>query len=281
MKFDLDTAWRDTRRYLTENAGLLTIMSGIFVFLPYAAMLILMPLVAEMPDVPEGASFQVAMDALTAFYGEVWWMFLLVSIIVTIGQLAMLALVGRKPHPTVGEAITIGGKAIFPAWLAFLLQSLGVNFVVLLVIFVASATGSPPVLFLAGIAAFGLAIYLTARFSLVLPIASIEGSVNPLKLLTGSWARTKGHGLRLLTFFVLIAVAAIVVSLVFTMLTSGVLALFGANVAETIGIIISAAVIAALVVLFTTVLAAVHLQLKRLSHAGGVTGPSAGPRDDY
>ena len=112
MTFDLDTAWRDTRRYLTENASLLAIMGGIFVFLPYLAMLIAMPLVADMPEIPEGANFDVSMDALNTFYGQIWWMILLVSVITTIGQLAMLALLGRKPHPTVGEAIRIGGKAI-------------------------------------------------------------------------------------------------------------------------------------------------------------------------
>ncbi|MDG6077838.1 hypothetical protein E3U23_01320 [Erythrobacter litoralis] len=281
MKFDLDTAWRDTRRYLTENTGLLATMSGIFVFLPYAAMLILMPLVAEMPEVPEGASFDIAMEALSAFYSQVWWMFLLVSIIVTIGQLAMLALIGRRPHPTVGDAIRIGGKAILPAWIAFILQSLGVNFVMLLVLFVASATGSPPVLFFGGVVAFALAIYLTTRFSLVLPIASIEGGVNPIQLLTNSWKRTKGHALRLLGFYVLMAVAAIVVALVFTMITGAILALFGAVIAETVGIIISAAVIAALIVLFTAVLAAVHLQLGRLSRSGGVRGSTTAPQDDF
>ena len=280
MTFDLDTAWRDTRRYLTENAGLLAIMAGIFVFLPYAAMLILMPLVATMPDVPDDASFQVAMDALTRFYGEVWWMFLLVTIVVTIGQLAMLALIGRKPHPTVGEAIRIGGKAIFPAWLAILLQSLAINFATLSIIFVASLTGAGPIIALATLIALGVAVYLATRFSLVLPIASVEGSVNPLHMLANSWKRTKGHGLRLLFFFALIGIAAIVVAAVFTMITGLILGLFGAAVADTIGVILSAAVIAALLVLFTAVLASVHLQLRRLNHTGGVTGPHTNRHDE-
>ena len=279
MKFDLDTAWRDTRRYITENSSLLAIMAGIFVFLPYAAMLILMPLVADMPDVPEGASYQVAMDALQGFYARTWWMFLLVSIIVTIGQLAMLALLGRKPHPTVGEAIGIGGKAILPVWLAILLQWLGINFVVLLIISIALATGMEAVVSIAGITGLLIAAYLWIRFSLVLPLASIEGDANPLHLLTGSWKRTKGHALRILGFFVLIGIAAIVLSLVFTMVTGAVLALFGAAVAETIGVIISAMLIAALIVLFTAVLAAVHVQLRRLAQSGGITGPHTAPRD--
>ena len=279
MTFDLDTAWRDTRRYLTENAGLLAIMGGIFVFLPYAAMLILMPLVAEMPDVPEGANYQVAMDAMQNFYSKTWWMFLLVSIIGTVGQLAMLALLGRKPHATVGEAIGIGGKAILPAWLAFLLQWLGINFVVLLIISVALATGVAAVVFLAAAAGLVIALYLATRFSLILPIAAIEGNSNPLHLLTGSWKQTKGHAARMLGFFVLIGIAAIVVMLIFSMVTQLVLALFGAGVAETLGVIFSAALITGLIVLFTAVLAAIHLQLRRLARSSGVTGPHTAPRD--
>lgn len=279
MTFDLDIAWRDTRRYLSENAGLLAIMAGIFVFVPYAALLIAMPLVADMPKVPEGATFEVSMAALNTFYGQVWWMFLLVTIVATIGQLAMLALLGRKPHPTVGEAIRIGGKAILPAWLAFLLQSLAINFIGLAIILLATATGSAGIVFFAAIIALGLAIYLTIRLSLVLPLAAIEGSMNPVQMLTSSWKRTKGHGLRLVSFFVLIGIAAIVVALVSMMVSGAVLSLFGAGVAETAGMILSSAVIAALVVLFTAVLAAIYAQLRRLSQAGGITGPHTARHD--
>ncbi len=273
MTFDLDTAWRDARRYLTENAGLLAIMGGIFVFLPYAAVMVLMPLAADMPQIPEGANFNVTMEALNTFYGEVWWMLLLVSIIVTVGQLAMLALLGRKPHPTVGEAIGIGAKAILPAWLAFLLQTLAINFIVLAIILVATALGSPPFLFVATVLALVLAIYLFIRLSLVLPIAAVEGNLNPVQMLTNSWKRTKGHGLRLMSFFLLVGIAAIIVAMVFTMVAGLILSLFGASVAEAIGVILSAAVMAALIVLFTAVLAAAYAQLRRLSHSGGITGP--------
>ena len=280
MKFDLDTAWRDTRRYLTENAGLLAIMSGIFVFLPYAAMLVLMPLVATMPQVPEGTNYEVAIDAMSAFYSEIWWMVLLVTIILTVGQLSILALIGRRPNPTVGEAIMIGGKAIFPAALALVLQSLAINFVVLAIILIASMTGAGAIVLLATVAALGFAFYLVTRFSLVLPIAAIEGSVNPIQMLSQSWNRTKGHGLRLLGFFVLIGVAGFVVSLVFTLVTGTILALFGASIAEAVGLIVSAALMAALVAVFTCVLAAVHQQLRRLSQSGGLTGPHTAPRDE-
>lgn len=277
MAFDLDTAWRDTRRYLTENAGLLAIMGGIFVFLPYAALLIALPRIADMPQIPASENLDVTMNALNTFYGQVWWLVLLVSIVATIGQLAMLALIGRKPHPTVGEAIGIGAKAILPAWLAFLLQSLAINFVVLAIILVGTATGSAGVVVIATAAALVLALYLMIRLSLVLPLAAIEGSMNPVQMLSGSWKRTRGHGLRLLSFFVLVGIAALVVALVSMMVAQAILSLFGAGVAETVGMILSSAVITTLVVLFTAVLAAIYVQLRRLSHAGGITGPHTAP----
>ena len=38
MKFDLDTAWKDTMGLLTRNLGLLAVVAGVFFFLPYAGL---------------------------------------------------------------------------------------------------------------------------------------------------------------------------------------------------------------------------------------------------
>lgn len=276
MKFDLDTAWRDTVRLARDNSGLLTAIAGIFVFLPYALVMVLLPLVAEQPEVPDGASFQAAMEMMNAFYAKTWWIFILVAVIVTIGQLSMLALLGRRAAPTVGEAIRIGGKAILPAWLALILQSLGINFVFLLIVSIAALTGLSALTFVATGAAFALALYLATRLSLVLPLVAVEGETNPIKALTGSWTITRGQGARLFAFYVLLAVGAIVAFIVAMLVVGLLLSLGGPTLAETGYALTSAAGVTLMVVLATAVLAAVHRQFRRLERAGPSVPPTGG-----
>ena len=275
MKFDLDTAWRDAVRLARENSGLLFAISGIFVFLPYAVAMLLLPAVAERPDLPDGASFEMAMQAMNAFYAKTWWIFAIIAVVATIGQLSMLALIGRRASPTVGEAIGIGGKAILPAWLALILQSLGINFIVLLIVSLASLTGLGALAFVATLFAFGLALYLFTRLSLVLPLVAVDGEKNPIRALTGSWMMTKGQGGRLLAFYLLLAVGALVALLVALLVVGLVLSIGGPTVAEIGNSIATAAAVTAVVVLATSVLAAVHRQFRRLERSGPSVPPTA------
>lgn len=267
MKFDLDTAWRDAKRYAGDNSGLLSAIAGIFVFLPYALLLVVLPSIAEMPDLPDNAGLDVAMEAMNAFYAKTWWAFAIAAVVVTIGQLAMLALLGSRSSPTVGEAIGIGGKALLPAWLALVLQSLGVNFIVLLIVSVASLTGLAALALVASAFSLGLALYLFTRFSLVLPIVAVEGEWNPFKALRSSWALTRGQGGRLLAFYLLLAVGAFVVLAVVMLVTGLLLSLGGPTTEEVGSALVSAAAVTGVVTLATAVLAAVHRQFRRLERA--------------
>ena len=275
MKFDLDIAWRDAVRLMRDNSGILSAIAGIFVFLPYALVLVLLPAIATRPELPEGASFDMAMQAMNAFYAKTWWLFLLVGAIVTVGQLSMLALLGRRASPTVGEAISIGGKAILPAWLALILQSLGINFIVLLIVSIASLTGLGALAFVATVFAFVLALYLFVRLSLVLPIVAVDAETNPIRALTGSWALTRGQGGRLTAFYLLLAAGAVVTLMVALLVTGLVLSLGGPTVAEIGNSIVTAAAVTLLVVLATSVLAAVHRQFRRLERSGPSVPPTA------
>lgn len=274
MKFDLDTAWRETKQYAGSSSSLLSAIAGIFVFLPYALLLLTLPAIANMPEVPEGASFEAAMEAMNAFYAKTWWAFVVIALIVTVGQLSMLALLGRRASPTVGEAIRIGGKALLPAWLALILQSLGINFVVLLIVSLASLTGLDLLMSVAVLFGFGLAVYLFVRFSLVLPIIAVDAEMNPLRALSGSWKLTRGHGARLLGFYFLLAIG-VGVLLIVLMLVAGLLLSLGGPVVEEIGLaILSAAMVTAMVTLSTTVLAAVHRQFRRIERSGPNVPPA-------
>ncbi|WP_324828363.1 glycerophosphoryl diester phosphodiesterase membrane domain-containing protein [Qipengyuania zhejiangensis] len=270
MKFDLDTAWRDAKRFAGANSGLLSAIAGIFVFLPYAILLVTLPSFAPMPEIPEGASMERVMDAFNAFYARTWWLFMLVAAIGTVGQLAMLALVGRRASPTVSEAIGIGAKFFVPAWLALVLQMLGINFATLLIVSVATLTGLGGVAFAATVLAFAVAVYLTARLSMTLPIFAVDGEINPIAALRGSWNMTRGNGRRLSFFYFLLVVAAFALFIVVLLVSGLILSLTGPAVAEVGEAVTMAAMTTAVVVGATAVLAAVHRQFRRLENATSV-----------
>ncbi|EDL47867.1 hypothetical protein [Erythrobacter sp. SD-21] len=264
MKFDLDTGWRDVKSLASENRTLLTSIAGMFIFIPLAVALILLPTIAEVPQPPEGADMEAVSKAMSAFYAETWWVLIIVLAIVTTGQLAMLALLERKPNPTVGEAIGVAGKALFPALLTLFMQSLLVQLAMGLIVAATTLTGLGALGFFGVIAALVLGWYLTTRFSLILPIIAGEGQLNPIAVLGSSWRRTKGNGGRLLAFYLLVGLALAICAFVALMLSAVVLALFGQAIAQTGGVIVAAFLIAIGVAIFTLVLAAAHRQLLRL-----------------
>lgn len=275
MKFDLDTAWRETTRLAGDNAGLLSTIAGIFVFLPYATLLLVLPSIAPFPQLPQGASFEAAMAVVEAFYAQTWWAFVATGIVVTIGLLTMVALLGRRERPTVGAAIGIGLKSILPAWLALFLQNMAINIVVLVIVALASATGLAILAFAASAAAIAIAAFLATRMSLVIPIIAVDDQLNPFRVLAESWALTRGYGGRLLLFYALLAVACLVVIAVFMLLTGAILALGGPGFEEAGGALVSAAVMTGVMILAASVMSAAHRQLRRLA-MGGASVPRAG-----
>ncbi|MBL4858488.1 MAG: hypothetical protein JKY36_04730, partial [Erythrobacter sp.] len=92
MKFDLDTAWKDTTRLLRDNFSLLAVVAGVFYFIPYAAALLWIPGLADLtmgqfdPSSPETEAMANEM------FAGYWWALVLLGIVQGIGLLAMLAL---------------------------------------------------------------------------------------------------------------------------------------------------------------------------------------------
>ena len=117
MKFDLDTAWKDTMGLLSRNFGLLAVLAGVFFFLPYAGFMIAVPEMGAMQSAQAGGDFEVVMAAVTELYLEYWWVFLLLALIQGVGLLGMLALVRRRANPTVGEALATGARSV-PSYIA-------------------------------------------------------------------------------------------------------------------------------------------------------------------
>ena len=89
MKFDMTAAWNEAMRLANANRDVLLVVAGVFFFLPYVAFMLLFrdrmnaleAAQASRPD-PEAAS-----AAMMGFYGDIWWVILLIAVIQGIGML--------------------------------------------------------------------------------------------------------------------------------------------------------------------------------------------------
>lgn len=264
MKFDLDTAWKDTTRLLRDNFSLLAVVAGVFYFIPYAAALLWIPGLAELtmgqfdPSSPETEAMANEM------FAGYWWALVLLGIVQGIGLLAMLALLKRRASPTVGQAISAGGKSVLSYIAAQLLQAVILAIVIFLLIGLPVASGLTPLAIIGGIAGLVAVAYVLTKLSIAAPIIAIDGQLNPVAALTRSWHLTKGNSVRLFFFYFLLLVAYIVISTIVSMVFALLFAMGGAEV-QSFGQAISASLMNALLALFFAgVLAAIHTQLTRL-----------------
>lgn len=264
MKFDLDTAWKDTTRLLLDNFSLLAVVAGVFYFIPYAAALLWIPGLAELtmgqfdPSSPETEAMANEM------FAGYWWALVLLGIVQGIGLLAMLALLKRRASPTVGQAISAGGKSVLSYIAAQLLQAVILAIVIFLLIGLPVASGLTPLAIIGGIAGLVVVAYVLTKLSIAAPIIAIDGQLNPVAALTRSWHLTKGNSVRLFFFYFLLLVAYIVISTIVSMVFALLFAMGGAEV-QSFGQAISASLMNALLALFFAgVLAAIHTQLTRL-----------------
>lgn len=264
MKFDLDTAWKDTTRLLRDNFSLLAVVAGVFYFIPYAAALLWIPGLADLtmgqfdPSSPETEAMANEM------FAGYWWALVLLGIVQGIGLLAMLALLKRRASPTVGQAISAGGKSVLSYIAAQLLQAVILAIVIFLLIGLPVASGLTPLAIIGGIAGLVVVAYVLTKLSIAAPIIAIDGQLNPVAALTRSWHLTKGNSVRLFFFYFLLLVAYIVISTIVSMVFALLFAMGGAEV-QSFGQAISASLMNALLALFFAgVLAAIHTQLTRL-----------------
>ena len=267
MKFDLDTAWKDTTRLLRDNFALLAIVAGVFYFIPYAAALLWIPGLSELTM----GQFDPTSNEMEAMANEMfagyWWALVLLGIMQGIGLLAMLALLRRRANPTVGQAIETGGKSVLSYIGAQVLQAIVLGIVIFLLIGIPMASGVVPLAILGGITGAVVLLYVLTKLSVAAPVIAIDGELNPINALSRSWRLTKGNSLRLFFFYFLLIVAYVVISTIVSMLFALVFAMGGAE-AQSFGQAISASLMNALLALFfACVLAAIHTQLSRLHGA--------------
>lgn len=264
MKFDLDTAWKDTTGLVRDNLRLLAVLSGVFYFLPYLAAMLWVPGMSELvmgQFDPNSDRMEAMVQSLFADY---WWAFVLLTFVQGIGLLSMLALLRRRANPTVAEAIKVGVRSVASYVVATILMGFLIGLAAVLIVAPGALTGLAAITIIGVIVLIVAMFYLFTKFSMVSPVIAIDGVLNPLEALSRSWKLTKGNSIRIFFFYVLLMVAYLVISTVVSLVFSLVFALGGAE-AQTFGSAFSASLMQAVfAVVFIGVLAAVHAQLTRL-----------------
>lgn len=262
MKFDMSAAWNDATRMMGANRDVLLIVAGVFFFLPYVAfMLIFMNEMTALEAAQASNPDPTAMgEAMFAFYGEVWWMILLMALVQGVGMIGLLALLSDRSRPTVGEALKTGVRLLLPYIGAQLLLSCLYGLLLLFPIAVGAASSAAAGVLVGLVAAIAFA-YLFTRFLLVSPVIAIEKVANPIAAMGRSWRLTKGNAWRLFVFVLLLLVALVVVGAVVSMVFGLGLALAGSEIELVGNAIVSGIVNAAFYVVFLAVLASAHRQL--------------------
>ena len=211
MKLDIGKAWDDAVGLLSQNRDLIVVVAGAFLFLPALVLGIFAP-GAELEAAAGSASDpQQIQAAFAAYFFDNWPIILAYGLIGTIGTLALLALLGRTQRPTVGEAIKIGVTAMIPYIVATLLVGLVFGLFIGLVGGL-SAVAGPAVAVILGIALFIAAVFVYFRLILIGPIMAIEGNLNPISAIKGSWNLVKGNTRWVALFLILLIIVLLVIS---------------------------------------------------------------------
>ncbi|HOB14298.1 MAG TPA: glycerophosphoryl diester phosphodiesterase membrane domain-containing protein [Novosphingobium sp.] len=210
MKLDTAAAWNEASAMVSANREVLVILAGAFFLLPGLALELFLP---KPPETP-AENLDAALEVLRTFWAMAAPWFLASILIQTLGQLTITRLVGGQGRATVGEALREGLAGLPVLILVQLLLGLGWALIGGIMVGAPAAAGSIGLAVLFGLILLGVALWIGARLSLILPLIAIERQRNPLTILGRSWQLTKGNAGAILLFLVLVVVVAVVLAVV-------------------------------------------------------------------
>lgn len=273
MKFDSNRAWQDAISAVSANRQVLVPVAGVFFLLP--ALLSSVFLADAQTEIM--ANFGKA-EVVERVVGDNLGLFLGFGIggalIQGLGYLAVMALVGGRGRPTVGQAILGALRALPTLAGAFLLSLAGMFMVTaalagLFASIVGIVAGVGVASAVAAVGAMAVMVYVSIKLSLVVPLVIAEGIGNPVAAMVRSWQLTRRNSMRLCGFFALLMIGYVAISFAAALALIGpvallagegkVLTLFSGVVSSTIG--------AGASVVLVSVLAHIHRQLAGLSPA--------------
>ncbi|WP_133364714.1 hypothetical protein [Qipengyuania sediminis] len=275
MKLDLNAAWDQAVRLIAFNREVVLVLAGVFFFLPQVLFLLLVPIPDLAAAAPAGESSPAMVAAINGFIAEYWWAILLLTLVQTLGGIAVMAVVGDPARPTVSDAMRRGGTYLLSSIAAQLLISFALTLVFFAAIFAGAVTGSRALVVTLSLFVLPLILWLGTRLSLSGASIAIERIGNPVTALRRSWRLTDGSGFRLTAFYILLFAAFFVISQVLGLVVTLVTALLGAELAKVLDALFGGLIYAALMVVAYAVLASVHRQLAREQRVS-VPGTPAG-----
>ena len=261
-KLDMGQAWNQAVSLLSANFKVVAIVAGVFFFLPNLIGALVLPQASEIEALTGGAQPEdpeAMLQMLADLYAGVWWVFIPLTLVQAVGMIGLLALLGHRDRPTVGEALTFGLKSLLTYIGAQLLSGI-IMVCVLLLPIALGAMISPGVAALLGFVGAVALVYVWVKFLLTSPVIAIEREMNPITALQRSWQLTKGNSLRLFAFFLLLVIVLIVVTAIAGMVFS-LFTLMGDQVGLFANAIGGSLINMAVVSVMLAVLAAIYRQL--------------------
>lgn len=256
-KLDMGKAWTQATALMGANRDLVGVLAGLFLFIP---MFVLM-LVLTGSDLDLGAAgSEPNPDLIAAQINAIllanWWAVLLAIFGQLCGGIAILALLGDQSRPTVGEILRLVPRRIVPVVGAQLLIVLMTQLPSLLMRYLPEAAGALGSALLAPVT-----IYLTIKFYLASAVIVLGNQPNPIAALRESWRLTRSNSFRLLGFFLLLLVPAMVIGLILMLIVGLVLALLGDRGALIGNVAFAAVLVTVFYAVSSALAAAIYRQL--------------------
>ncbi len=270
-RLSITTAWNESATFLKLHFGALFTIALAFVAIPNVALQALGPAAAAPGETPEPGLWLLLMP--------------IVLVLNVAASLAMSSLALGRMN-VVGEAIAHGFRRCLPMLgaIAILMIAMLVVFVPLLMLsgltpddFARPTPAKAGRLLLVMLVIAGIGLFFAARLLLMTPVAAAEAA-GPLAIIRRSWTLTAGHFWKLLGFLLLMLVVLLVVTTVATILLGLIIgAIAGPPQPGTTGgfvlALVGALINAAFVVVTTTLIARIYVQLSGAgpAAAGGAT----------
>jgi uncharacterized membrane protein len=257
MKFDSMLAWKQASSAVKTNRDVLLAIAGVCFLLPSLVLELFFP----QPEPTAGMDEQAMMELASNYYVSLIPVLIPILVLQALGTLSLIELLTDRSRPTVAEAMKTGARSIVPYLLAQLALGLFVGLVggILLAVFSLAGTAGSGL----GLAVvMALVAVLVVRTSVTAPVIVANRLRNPIEALRRAFALTRGNGLRLFVFYLLVLLAFLVVAMVLGLLVGIPVNLLGS--AETVRVVtavVSSIVNALMALYFVALIVAAHRQL--------------------
>ena len=255
---DMTKAWDTALGMLKANREIALVLAGVFIFLPILAVSLGLE-TGELESLAQNeASPEKLMEAVTAHITQYWWVYVVTSIVQTVGTIALYRVLAHYDRPTVADAMKAGLSLILVALAAQILSTFAALALPALAFLIGGPVGA-----IIGLIAFPVMFYVVIKLAMVTPVIALETERNPLGALNRSWQISRGNSLRMAGFFALLILAGTVLYFIASLVVGIVLALIGPAAATIGNAIFGAAFNTVGSVLACAVLAAIYKQFVR------------------